>query len=940
MNDLLNASDNWVLEAYRAFRQHRDVVQLRDDLLECANTRASAAAAVAATGIDNFFPRMTAFVEHKLRTGYLTEEQAEVLISLIESGSAAIISAYHHARERDDPDALFEGMLEIANFYLKDQSSPQSQSQQPRSQVQVQSQNTAARPDTPEPYYQNEDANGEKLDDLIDLYEELIDANLIPAEFQDDLRNIILSDNPYVTAAVELYRATDDFEDFVDTLLRIINHQRGGNAVVTPQDVYDEQQKAWQVEEGEGEEEVSNGDNGEEVMDDEEEEEMSWEAIEGTVRLLDSLMTSKIFTFEETKRLSMLLLSDYISTQQEVLVAAYQLYEHDGDIEEFVDTCQRVLRQLSELNQRHLGAYRQIVMEENRFSDYQQALLVTMWNGLEPRVMAAWDVFVYDQNEAELVDTLSRIVSHEFEIEEEEEEETNEAIQAQQLPASSPARNPAHKRNYSQVEQEEPNGDTTYHEVMEQVIDLMLVEQVIDDDGADVLRTLVLEGHTIVAAAYDAFSHDEDIDELMDTLTTVIEYGKEKHDGENVVELLHFVEHSVSKGRLTPAEGADAAWLIELRDPRIMAAYDLYYEEQDVDDLIETIRMTVHVEREPGIIYDGANDEDEDERRRYGEEKGGESDGKDDDEEEEEEYARAVENARQVVRACHERGELNEEDAVALMEAPDDPRLLAAVDNFATDGEWDELCDTLRRLGGHLNGTYGYDDRGVVGGEQEEVDNVEVDDDDLEEWMEEHAEANGYKMSYDTEAITTDYTDGDGLDDSEDDEDFYRGEGSTSQIAAAVGYGDEDDDDSVQEVDVGDLVLQMNLNSEEKLVVYDLLRREDPIVNAAFEIYEADGDLHDLNDTLKRVVSRYLPRQPEQQREEEDEETWTVADERGELGNQVFGALFRSGQINEEEKERFVMLLAGGHLMAEAALEVFGLDGDSQDFVDTMRRIS
>ena len=46
------------------------------------------------------------------------------------------------------------------------------------------------------------------------------------------------------------------------------------------------------------------------------------------------------------------------------------------------------------------------------------------------------------------------------------------------------------------------------------------------------------------------------------------------------------------------------------------------------------------------------------------------------------------------------------------------------------------------------------------------------------------------------------------------------------------------------------------------------------------------------------------------------------------------------GKINEEEKERFVMLLAGGHLMAEAALEVFGLDGDSQDFVDTMRRIS
>ena len=46
-------------------------------------------------------------------------------------------------------------------------------------------------------------------------------------------------------------------------------------------------------------------------------------------------------------------------------------------------------------------------------------------------------------------------------------------------------------------------------------------------------------------------------------------------------------------------------------------------------------------------------------------------------------YTRAVENARSVVRACYHRGELNEDDAVALMEATDDPHLL---DNFAEMG--------------------------------------------------------------------------------------------------------------------------------------------------------------------------------------------------------------------------------------------------------------
>jgi hypothetical protein len=33
------------------------------------------------------------------------------------------------------------------------------------------------------------------------------------------------------------------------------------------------------------------------------------------------------------------------------------------------------------------------------------------------------------------------------------------------------------------------------------------------------------------------------------------------------------------------------------------------------------------------------------------------------------------------------------------------------------------------------------------------------------------------------------------------------------------------------------------------------------------------------------------------------------------------------------------MLLNGGNIVANAALEVFGVDGDAQDFVDTMRRI-
>ena len=543
---MLNASDTSVLQSYRAFRQHLDVVQLKNDLLECATQRAEFAASAAATGVDNYSPRMIAFVEHFHRCGKLTAAQASILVALIERGSVPIMSAYTNARERDDIDALYTGMVEIASFYLhQNGGGPQEQRrQQQQQQQQQQPRQFLERPATPTPY-NNEDGTMDE-DDVLEMFEDLVDGNFIPADAVDGLRNILLSNNPYVDAAVELYSVNHDVEDFVDTLLRIVRHQE---STFTAQDAYDAQQAMMNVGQGESESESEYDDEYQDMELEEPEEEqeqdseqeseqIEWNAIEGTTRLLDSLMSAGVFEFEDVKKLSMLLLSDYSSTQQEVLVAAYQLYEQDADAEEFVDTCKRVLKQLSALDQAHLEAFAGVVCADGRFSDYQQALLVTMWNGIEPRVMAAWDVFVYDRRESELVDTLSRIVSQEFEIEEEDEEERGVG-QDMRRSSSPPAA--SHKRNFSELGEDDNNGvpqsinssddSSTYFEVMRQVIELMAVEGIVDHDGGDTLLKLVLEGHTVVAAAYDAFSHDEDVDELMDTLQTVRREAREEWRG-------------------------------------------------------------------------------------------------------------------------------------------------------------------------------------------------------------------------------------------------------------------------------------------------------------------------------------------------------------------------------------------------------------------------
>ena len=546
---MLNASDTSVLQSYRAFRQHLDVVQLKNDLLECATQRAEFAASAAATGVDNYSPRMIAFVEHFHRCGKLTAAQASILVALIERGSVPIMSAYTNARERDDIDALYTGMVEIASFYLHQngggpQEQRRQQQQQQQRQQQQQPRQFLERPATPTPY-NNEDGTMDE-DDVLEMFEDLVDGNFIPADAVDGLRNILLSNNPYVDAAVELYSVNHDVEDFVDTLLRIVRHQE---STFTAQDAYDAQQAMMNVGQGESESESEYDDEYQDMELEEPEEEqeqdseqeseqIEWNAIEGTTRLLDSLMSAGVFEFEDVKKLSMLLLSDYSSTQQEVLVAAYQLYEQDADAEEFVDTCKRVLKQLSALDQAHLEAFAGVVCADGRFSDYQQALLVTMWNGIEPRVMAAWDVFVYDRRESELVDTLSRIVSQEFEIEEEDEEERGVG-QDMRRSSSPPAA--SHKRNFSELGEDDNNGvpqsinssddSSTYFEVMRQVIELMAVEGIVDHDGGDTLLKLVLEGHTVVAAAYDAFSHDEDVDELMDTLQTVRREAREEWRG-------------------------------------------------------------------------------------------------------------------------------------------------------------------------------------------------------------------------------------------------------------------------------------------------------------------------------------------------------------------------------------------------------------------------
>ena len=52
---------------------------------------------------------------------------------------------------------------------------------------------------------------------------------------------------------------------------------------------------------------------------------------------------------------------------------------------------------------------------------------------------------------------------------------------------------------------------------------------------------------------------------------------------------------------MSPEDGEVAAALIERRDPRVMAAYDVYFEDQDVHELVDTIEKTVSTVRKAAL---------------------------------------------------------------------------------------------------------------------------------------------------------------------------------------------------------------------------------------------------------------------------------------------------------------------------------------------------
>ena len=871
LNSLLNASDSRMLQAYRSFQSHRDAKQLKDTLLTIAEKRKTAASAVAASGVEDFFPRMIAFVEHLERVGMVTVEQAEVLYYLIDSGAAAVLAAYHSAREKNDPEALVQPLRQIADFYLEESAKLSEDS--PGFEAEASDDEIPARPPTPTPYAEK-DFN---IEDPLDIIEMLVDAGMVSNDQAEPLRDLVVSGNEYVEAAIELFIVTGDAEDFLDTLQRIA--PGSNNSQVLKEDSVNLARAAYEQQQQEND---------------------AWQSVENALSLISALTNEEVFSEAAGKRLSDLLTMHFGTSQQQVLIAAFQMYEQDGDVSEFVDTCVRLLKQIEKLASEHARAFALLISDSGSFSTNAQELLMDMWNAMEPRVMAAWDVFLEDKQRSDLEDTLSRIVALEFSIEEDKEDGAEQEVSGD-------------------------SGDTEeeFLSVMRSVTELMIEEGHTDNEGVAVLVRLVEERNPVVLAAYDAFLSDEDVDELVDTLAHTIGYVQNNTDTLNCAELFDFVEKIVSNDQMTPSEGEVAAELIERRDPRVMAAYDVYFEDQDVHELIDTIERTVRAVRErkakfagqgsfvPEVVNDDADDADVD----------------------------AVETLQKVVAAAYNTGKIDYETGVMLMNPSNmmDPRFLAALDTFAEEKDLEDLFDSLNRIGLDM---IKQSATNAPAQSADEVVSSSVEDSELSADESALDTTVDYNQQDEDESSDSEWESDDENWDEEVPLPFSSSSSSSSSDdegknadthAESNGYDHTYEELSSEQIglhdadEISNLLDKLKLSDENMQQLSDLMNEGDPVVAAAFQVYEADGDVYDLRDTLLRILARvnFVKDSPS-----------TV-----EPVSKVVSDLLKSNMINFEESEKFQNLLNDKHPVATAALELYGFDGDVEEFIDTMRRV-
>jgi len=472
-------------------------------------------------------------------------------------------------------------------------------------------------------------------------------------------------------------------------------------------------------------------------------------------------------------------------------------------------------------------------------------------------VHAAWEAYEITKDQSDLLDTLIRIIR-------------SGTLQQQQHPhhdggevaaKATSARDSGLRASHALDDALAPYEDML---VIQNVIMQLTEFGVLEPDQADTLQRLVEERNRVLHAAFEVYASDKDYSELIDTLTMLAtsearktaESSDEDDDDEEddedddddedadelplaVRELADLSDCLLEDNKVNVREHRLMMSLIMDRDPRVLGAYDVYTEFQDVDDLVDTLMRVMKNEMlskgddengddgesemrtqvsagtrsddaVAGTSFSGMDEEEEDD------------DDNDDDEEEEEDdepLDLSQDDRKEILAALYASGTLDADEAVALLAGLDsnDEGVDEAFDVFEVKRDRDILLDALKDIAERL---------------QDEVA-TPVTMGELAQRVgdEETAGVQGPDANGTTEQ--SDVTDDEGVDDDED-----------SNVVIADVFAS--------------MVNEMSLSEEETTALRLCVVRNDVDVRAALEVFRLEHDKADLQDSLKRIARRTL----------------------------------------------------------------------------------
>jgi hypothetical protein len=740
-------------------------------------------------------------------------------------------------------------------------------------------------------------------DELVNVIQSMKDTGAIGLAEQRLLRSLVVSKNEYIMAAFEVYENDQDQEELRDTLLRVVRIYAAGStsssltanaAPSTDSAVEGVAASADSAPSGSS----NNGDY------------PSRELLE----FVQLLRKEQMVTADDAR-----LVRKLIAHRNNLLLAAMEAYQADGDAEELKDTLFRIIK-FQQQSEQDVGPTRSAgsdkfdhvlvsMVKAEHLTNAQAERLQKLHRGGHEMVVAAWEVFRLEESLDDLMDTLVRVLR----LDEEENEAEAEAglptaarstllevvskmVEGGQLEAE------GGERLAKLVEEGNPVMHAAFeafeadHDIAELLDTLQLVASypakqdesvsaanvslladlskkgMLSAEQAAVLTELSRSGNGLLQAAFQVYKMDSNLRELMDTLVRIAQ----KHNGaaanstassasndavgDASVELLELIDALEADDKLSELEALVLKGLVEIRDENVMAAHDIYVADQDVDDLIDTLQL---------IAKRAVRDEDEDENSSLSSEDVSDNDVDED-----------LMDRLGKMKSLYSRQLLGKDEAKALMELlrKDTPKLMAAFDVYDSIQDEEDLVDTLKRIARHYSRADGGSDDGGSDDEQSKGED---------------------------------------------------GSKSTDELTGAI--------EELLFKNVADWT------AKETAALRDRLNADDIVVKAALKVFQIEQDADDLKDTLLRVA-RYHARQAakkdgDDEPAEKDEEDADEDSDEDEDEEQPKGLAMLKSSLTAGQHQELVRLHAAGNLVVAAALDVFRLDGDLDELQDTVTRV-